>query len=527
VSCSSASQCLAVGTATLDNGNTLAFASSEAASTWTSVDLARPHDAVEPGLSTLSCSSTTSCVALGSDFSTQAAANHGVNARVLVDTLAGSSWTAATLPRADRALQPEILGASCVASTTCVAVGAISTTNPSTFVPQTNGGTGYLVAFEGGGGPSHALVETLGTTGWLRSVWHDPAGPPSAQLRGVACRADRCVAVGSFDTTPGTDPLVETRVGSAWTAQELARPAGTRSASLSHVSCPSPSVCYALGTDVDARGITHLMIAHEVGATWTEHTVPSRAGLFLLYPLSISCGSPVSCIAVGLGYDLRSDADFQFVEVLAHGRWHPVGIPRPVGEKGSIVSGVSCVDRSRCVAVGGTYQRSFVATLTGSSWSAVNIPSPMRRAQLQLDTISCRSSDACVAVGVVQTRGKIAVFAEVLHGSRWSSRQLTPFTAAWYPDTMSISCAASDSCAVTVVSAPLTFSAADLFGSVTLDQVLSFDGAATRVSTIRPPAGSEELQLDGVSCLPTSRCVAVGIASFPNGDDLPVVAAAR
>lgn len=193
-----------------------------------------------------------------------------------------------------------------------------------------------------------------------------------------------------------------------------------------HVSCPSATVCFAVGSDVIER-------SSDLGASW--RSVYSSAGKKLN---AISCRSTEVCEAVGS--DPRGTAMVAMGTTDGGVQWaeHTVSEPRgaledvscpttttceAVGEDGSIgvaygtndggahwvrqatfpssgkltLKGISCPTETTCIAVGGEGGRSYVIRTTdgGANWDPVSVPSVTN-----LLAVSCASDVTCEAVGV-------------------------------------------------------------------------------------------------------------------------------
>ena len=91
-------------------------------------------------LTNVSCTATTSCVAVG---------NAGSAGDVpIAETLTGSSWTAAELPIPSGQAGVRLTDISCSASTSCVAVGTVGNTGSASPIPiaETLFGTTWTVA---------------------------------------------------------------------------------------------------------------------------------------------------------------------------------------------------------------------------------------------------------------------------------------------------------------------------------------------------------------------------------------------
>jgi hypothetical protein len=142
--------------------------------------------------------------------------------------LDGISWTIQNTPNVPYS---SLSGVSCASATACTVVGSYEDS------------TGNFVT----------LAEVWDGTGWTIQTTPNPAGARDSDLNGVACSsATRCTAVGDagptpFPAEPGAAPLAETWDGTSWTIQNTPTPGGFAS-SLDAVSCPTPTVCTAVGS---------------------------------------------------------------------------------------------------------------------------------------------------------------------------------------------------------------------------------------------------------------------------------------
>ncbi|HEX4163080.1 MAG TPA: hypothetical protein VHZ05_11315, partial [Acidimicrobiales bacterium] len=119
ISCKSVTACVAVGT-TKASAQTVGLAAVLDQNTWTLSDIIQ-SGITNPALNGVWCASDTSCIAVGSH--TQAL----LGAEPLVEVLNGTTWTAVT-----SGLEPAggihgvLSSISCVSSASCVAVGSVS-----------------------------------------------------------------------------------------------------------------------------------------------------------------------------------------------------------------------------------------------------------------------------------------------------------------------------------------------------------------------------------------------------------------
>jgi len=113
VSCVSTGSCVAVGSSFSGAGNTHTLAETWDGGTWTLVTSANEHPGQENSLGDVNCSSATDCIAVGSYF-----ARSG-STFPLIEQWNGTSWAIVTGPGNQGAL----LGVDCSSASSCMAVG--------------------------------------------------------------------------------------------------------------------------------------------------------------------------------------------------------------------------------------------------------------------------------------------------------------------------------------------------------------------------------------------------------------------
>jgi hypothetical protein len=117
----------------------------------------------------------------------------------------------------------------------------------------------------------------------------------------------------------------------------------------------------------------------------------------------------------------------------------------------SYLDGVSCTSASTCTAVGSTdsdqtiFPNAFVERWNGSGW--VTQPTP-HVAGSALEAVSCVSATACTATGSLSPNNFTQVpFAEAWNGKRWTAEQaLNPGRGTDSPGLEGVSCVASAEC---------------------------------------------------------------------------------
>ncbi len=201
--------------------------------------------------------------------------------------------------------------------------------------------------------------------------WQTTASyPPLANVRAVSCAPSispssaTCVAVGD-DGGNVASVLVTNNGGTTWTDTAPAPGVTT----LSTVSCPSASVCYA-------GGGSGIMKSTDGGSMWTlqDGTFPAE---------SISCFTIDECTAVQ-GIDI--------VKTNNGANWNSQISPSGTDS----LSDVSCSNAITCAAVGVVNgSPAIIGTQDGGTWTTLDQPSVNL-----LSSLSCSTSTTCVAVGV-------------------------------------------------------------------------------------------------------------------------------
>jgi photosystem II stability/assembly factor-like uncharacterized protein len=368
VSCSTAGRCVAVGGE--DIKGPIVAVSNDWGESWQ--EPATPSPTSGGGLFDVTCDALNSCIIVGST----------ANEAALIATSApnapwttrfqgvGSTWTSLSCPGLKH----------------CVAVGSSS------------GPDGYPSGAE-------VLTSTNGGLNWMQQR------PPARvfALSGVDCPSvGICYATAyvspssSLEGTPWMAALYRSDDGGrTWHRESL-----PKILILAAITCPSSSICYAVGA-IDANGSpSHDAIVKTVdgGAHWVDQPVPTPVHAEGLY--AISCPSALRCWAVG---------DYGVLATKNGGRtWWD----QPVD---SGLQAIACPAEQMCVAVSDGYgfgpslAPSLYVTLDGGrTWSSPSLPA----ASLGLTGVSCPTTSECVAAGS-GPKGAV-VLASFDGGRRWA-----------------------------------------------------------------------------------------------------------
>jgi hypothetical protein len=278
VSCPSSGTCLAVGGITLGE-SWLPVAESWNGSTWVIQRTPKPRGTTDAQLSSVSCVSTTRCLAVGTNLQNN-------QNTPFADTWNGTQWTLVSAPSIPAgATEAQLDSVSCSSRVACTATG-------STFIP-------------GGYAP---LAERWDGTSWTIQLTPVPPGSPESYFDSVSCStASQCMAVGIYDTGHSRgagfvfETLAESWNGTSWTIEPTKKLVYSQ---LSAVSCIHGTRCFATGSQNDTR----LPLAERwTGTKWVVESsvvTPPRHVNDVSFN-GISCTTDNTCTAVG-GYDGRT-----------------------------------------------------------------------------------------------------------------------------------------------------------------------------------------------------------------------------
>jgi hypothetical protein len=368
--------------------------------------------------------------------------------------------------------------------------------------------------------PMAALAFCTAATGasaepgrWEIQPSANPPGAASASLSAVSCVADgSCMAVGTYSPDGLSEyTLAERWDGIAWTIVSTPNPVGTQDV-LSGVSCPAPGSCSAVGVSVSSSSVRTLAEAWN-GRKWVVRSTPSPAPGSFSSLNSISCTAPDSCTAVG-GFTKAAETaqEEPLAEHWDGTKWAIQPTPDPEAENGSSLRGISCTAPDACTA-GGNYdyfdidQKIFAFRWNGTAWVIETQHNPGGENQNADNSVSCSSSSACTSVGSwLNLELETRPLAESWNGASWT-RQFPPHPrGAKSAPLDGVSCLSSSACA-----AVGSWSASSR-GNPTLTLAEQWNGASWKIGATPNPTGAQFSTLSAVDC-PAGPCVAVGNSS--------------
>jgi photosystem II stability/assembly factor-like uncharacterized protein len=269
ISCSGATNCLAVGF----SGTILT--STDSGATWRSLTSGTSTD-----LFGVACPNSSTCVAVGS------------GGAILTSVDGGATWTSRI-----SGTTTDLFRVTCPSSSHCLAVGgSIATGQGGTIMASTDGGVTWTSQasvptneLEGISCPSVTRCLAVGAQGMILvstdggGTWISRTSGTPDLLDGISCPSvTYCLAVGNYGTI-----LVSADGGATWSDQTWGSQTMGSAHTLYSIACPSASDCLAVGDD-------GAIVTSVRGATWRSEN-SGTADLLL----GISCPSANYCVVVG------------------------------------------------------------------------------------------------------------------------------------------------------------------------------------------------------------------------------------
>ncbi len=490
VSCASSTDCITVG------GAGDSFAEHYNGSTWTTTSVPPNPNNDDGFLGGVACISTTSCTAVGGALSL----NPGTTA--VADRWNGSTWSTIATVDQTGAVLSELTGIACPAEANCIAVGKYGAQNDQPLAEHWDGST------------------------WSLQQTRSPAGSFTAGFAGVACPSpSRCLAVGRYasDYTEHFQPLAEIWNGSTWSLQTARKPTGVVTSALNAVSCPSTTVCFAVGSSTTSE-TQHGLVERWNGSTWSIQTIAPLPGSGTSTLSSITCVTTSNCIAVG-AYDWSdSSGPRSLIERWNGHTWTMQASP----DFGIVLNSVTCTSASNCFSVGSGLGVGAppIAHWNGTAWASQSSTVNKDRVHF-LHGVACISANDCNAVGAESERDYLfpVGFVDHWNGTTWSEAPLLPV-----PPTLDSATVASVACIAGQCTAVGGASSVAYGGSVTYvvqSARLATPPGAPTLTGIRSGNAWVSVAWSAPSSSGSSAISSYVVTTSPGGQTITVPATAR
>jgi hypothetical protein len=490
VSCLSAASCVAVG-----GSDAKPFAMRWNGTAWTVMRVPGPTFVARAALNAVSCTSAAACVAVGTSYGPD-----GGDPKPFTALWNGTGWSLKNIPAPVGAVGATLLGVSCPRAGMCLAVGFYLDAHlaPKMLSLTWNGTRWRLLATPSPGAASSpvliavscASVTSCLAVGGDLGVFGGGASVLTVRdimtARSKAVRASLAAPAGRSGARPALAPdatmLALVWNGTSWASKPPPAIPGSVNPVLTGVSCSSWSACLAVGSYFDDTGNSQPLSLRWTGAAWRLLATPTPSGARAATPINVACTSATTCLTVGYLID-RSENPNTMSMTWTTGRWTPQHTPLPRGALDTSLAGVSCVSATFCVSVGRYETDAFaIGTVAmrwdGTAWTLT--PTPAGRGQ-SVTGVSCVSRTFCLAVGPDTAGGPFAVPAAT---PRHAVPAATP--------------------------QPGGPGAATAFA-------MTWNGTSWTAHPAPAPADNVAINLQGVSCLSVTWCVAVGDSQTPSG----------
>ncbi len=497
---------------------TIGVPGSHAAPAWT-LDTSPPAvRTLYGGLQGISCTTATACIAVGTRGGM---VGEGVDVVPQAQRWDGHSWTLVATADLGTGQNGELRSVACANPTLCFGVGAQGSNAASISMP---------------------LVERWDGTQWTLVPVPVPGAANNATLNGISCGAPTsCVAVGMYSAGTEFGRLIEHWDGVHWSIESSPSPSPVHQSWFTSVSCPSATLCTAVGTTSVPHRYAQPLIERRTASGWSIATAAPAPPTYALDV--IDCPDTWHCLAVG----------YRIAQESSGGHWTSVNQPFY-----SQPSGVDCVTSSDCVVTGsdqyqatmmrrrnGAWTADTVETTTrlsslsaaacvnhvcqavgsgggpmhwrgsATSWLPVPGPQPSGAVRSVLLGVSCGSTSRCLAVGTAYGATNDTPFAITWDGTQWTA---VPGAAGMVPPITdgqldAVSCTAATECiAVGYGDNHVT----EQRGAI----AARWDGTHWHLLAVPRPTGLTDTSLAGVACVAANDCTAVGESNVTPGGAL-------
>jgi hypothetical protein len=463
----------------------------------------------------------------------------------------GTNWSSVNLPTPLGWTQGQPRAISCADVSNCTAVGIDSRANQSGVFIDTWTGTSWSALQLGlptaakvvptsiaCPAPANCMVVGNLTTaagsvrafadrlfGGLSGFAQLPAASPLATTTlasDVSCPSTSiCEAVGAWVGYSRVTTPIAWRFDGSWAATVPEVSNGDLSGSLGAVSCPNETACVAVGTQANATARQGLVETFDLGS-WSPIAV-SDSGLTLA---DVSCSDVTDCVSVGDASTMTlAGVKNTFVAATeASGVWTTKSVgPTPFITPGGRFVQLACDSPASCTAINVVSLDPYTTVIdayseTNGAWSWSNIPLPPGPADFRMVGDACIDSSTCVAVGsyfpgpasVIGSTGGPVI--EMRHGGSWQNVAISQPSGGLFGALYSVSCANESDCEAVGWEQVQGFSSATNNYFLAMHPLTAhYDGASWTVSMLPDPSDGLVEGLSSVSCPAPGECVATGI----------------
>lgn len=346
VSCSSAEACMAAGHYNNSEGNQLTLAERWDGKTWTIQETPNHQAKYASELGGISCASSEACIAVGEDFPIG-----GPSVSTFAEQWNGKEWSIQETPNPPETERRRLTSVSCTSSTSCTAIGEYwgGKYYETPFAEKWNGkvwgiqeiakpgnyetairriscsSTGACTAvglYEKKPLSEHTtLAERWNGKEWSIQTTPNPTEAESSSFEDVSCpTAISCTAVGYYNNSKKELPFIEAWSGKGWSIQTVQVPNEAKASWLHGVSCTSSEACTAVGGYFKEGhfGVLSLIETWN-GKAWTIQAAPSPGPWGSgadggMGPSGVSCTAIETCTTVGYFSESEQNVPFSAMD---------------------------------------------------------------------------------------------------------------------------------------------------------------------------------------------------------------------
>jgi hypothetical protein len=520
VTCTSASNCWAVGYYDANNGIAQTLVEHWDGASW-SITSSPNTSAVRTNyLNGVTCSSPSQCWAVG-------AFSNGTTYQTLIEKWNGSSWTISTSPNAGVNQYNILSNVACASASQCWAVGIVYDGNTDQPLIERWDGNSWAIASAATTSPTdyddleHVVCVSASDcwavgsyyTGssrartfiqhWNGVSWTVIASPNTDLmsdnlLHSVACTSSSdCWAVGAVDIR---QTLVEHWNGLSWSIVSSPNPNPSYQTVLYGVACASQSNCQAVGY-YNPNGANQTLVEKWDGSSWTITASPNINNYFRPnFLLDVACPSASDCWAVGYYKSevISGQIDQTLIEHWDGTAWTVIDSPNTASTEANALASVTCNSASDCWAAGtGFTNRTLVVHWDGASWSIVS--SPNLNSYSSLQAVTCTAASDCWAVGFYSDSA-VRTLIEHWNGAAWL---VVPSpNGAGYNSLQDVTCTSAANCWAVGLAQP---------GAAPFQTLIEhWDGSVWSIVSSPNTSPNQGNRFDGVTCTSAAGCWAVG-----------------
>jgi hypothetical protein len=239
---------------------------------------------------------------------------------------------------------------------------------------------------------------------------------------------------------------------------------------------------------------------------WKMKETPNPAGASDSNLYDVSC-NPSTKACTSVGKSTTSGVDSPLAQRWNGTSWSEQTAAKKSGATHTRLFGVDCPSEIRCLAVG-NYQSSEGPTVLSElwnegKWNVQTTPTPIEATSSEFVGIGCSSTASCTAVGSAMVGGVKKAIGERWTSPTWALSTIPIPEGAKSSQLDGVDCIWSNFCAAV---GRYTTS-----GGSVKSLVMFWNGTEWSLQTVTDPEGAVETTLLDVSCTPTpNRCTAVG-----------------